>query len=400
MVGFGRVDIAEVGAIIQNMRFHTGLVLLTASLVTSSALAQPSSTNEIEMKRLVGRDTPAHRAAKRFLRGANLANYLEAPPGQDWGQKYTSDDFAHIRAEGFDHVRLPIGWHHYAGPEPELKLSAAIFAKADFLVTNALNSGLNVIVDIHHFDAFTSAPEAQKAKFFALWRQIAAHYAAFPQTVAFELLNEPKDAATTTAINPIFAEAIRQIRQSNPSRTVFVGPGKWNQVGELPKLRLPDEDENLIVTVHCYDPFYFTHQGAGWAGPDTKVRGIIFPGPPSAPLVPDASLKLRTNVLDWLRRYNTFSPETNPCSPRAFRIPIQKAKQWSEDYGRPIHFGEFGCYTGADPESRARFHKAFREALDEAGIGWALWDWKAGFRYWDEGKMQPAPGMREALFSK
>ncbi len=352
------------------------------------------------MRRLTSRNTAAHRAAKQFLRGANLGNYLEAPPGQDWGQKYTSEDFVHIRAEGFDHVRLPIAWHHYAGPGPEFKLSAAIFAKADYLVTNALSSGLSVIVNIHHFDAFTSAPETRKAILYALWEQIAAHYAAFPLTVAFELLNEPKDAATTTVINPIYAEAIRQIRQSNPSRTIFVGPGKWNQVGELPKLRLPDEDENLIVTVHCYDPFYFTHQGAGWAGPDTQVKGVVFPGPPSAPLVPDASLKLRTNVLDWLRRYNTFSTESNPCSPKAFRVPIQKAKQWSADHGRPVHFGEFGCYTGADPDSRARFNKAFREALDEAGIGWALWDWKAGFRYWDEEKKQPAPGMREALFSK
>ena len=51
---------------------------------------------------------------------------------------------------------------------------------------------------------------------------------------------------------------------------------------------LPSKDDNLIVTVHCYDPFYFTHQGASWAGPDVKpLAGIQFPGPPSKPLVPD-----------------------------------------------------------------------------------------------------------------
>jgi hypothetical protein len=82
--------------------------------------------------------------------------------------------------------------------------------------------------------------------------------------VAFEFINEPKDAATTTVLNPIYAEAIRQIRVSNPSRTLFVGPGQWNSINELSNLRLPDDDENLIVTVHCYDPFLFTHQGACW----------------------------------------------------------------------------------------------------------------------------------------
>lgn len=34
-----------------------------------------------EMRRIAGRDTLAHQAAKRFMRGTNLGNYLEAPPG-------------------------------------------------------------------------------------------------------------------------------------------------------------------------------------------------------------------------------------------------------------------------------------------------------------------------------
>lgn len=37
-----------------------------------------------EMKQITRHDTPAHQAAKRFLRGANLGNGLEVPPGQNW----------------------------------------------------------------------------------------------------------------------------------------------------------------------------------------------------------------------------------------------------------------------------------------------------------------------------
>ena len=68
-------------------------------------------------------------------------------------------------------------------------------------------------------------------------------------------------------INPIFAGTIEQIRQTNPERTIFVGPGRWNSISELPELRLPDDDDNLIVTVHNYEPFYFTHQGADLVRP-------------------------------------------------------------------------------------------------------------------------------------
>ena len=93
-----------------------------------------------------------------------------------------------------------------------------------------------------------------------------------------------------------------------------------------------------------------------------------------------------------------FRSDKNPCGPLAFRRPLQQAKEWSDRYGRPVHVGEFGCYTGADPASRARFYAEFHKALDEFGLGWAMWDWKAGFRYWDDKTGEPAPGMREALF--
>jgi len=92
--------------------------------------------------------------------------------------------------------------------------------------------------------------------------------------------------------------------------------------------------------------------------------------------------------------------EENPSSPTAFEEKIKLAREWSDYYGRPIHFGEFGAFTKADPESRANFYTAFRRACEEENIGWCIWDWSAGFRYWDKAHNQPMPGMREALFGK
>src|SRR5262249_1374372 len=208
----------------------------------------------VEMQRITGGSTPAHRGAKRFLRGANLGTGLEAPPGQDWGAHYTPVDMRHIRAEGFDHARIPIGWHHYTGPGPAFRIKPEFFARVDQLVDAGLKNDLGVMINIHHFDDFTTDPMGLTPKFLAIWVQIAGHYAKAPEGLAFELLNEPKDAATTEVINPIFAEAVRRIRKIDPHRTIFVGPGRWNGVDELNRLRLPDDDQNLIVTVHSYDP--------------------------------------------------------------------------------------------------------------------------------------------------
>ncbi len=373
-------------------------VIYRLALLFLSALTAAAQSDLPAMKKLTGTNTPAHIAARGFMRGANIANYLEVPPGGGGGVRHTVADLQQIHDEGFDHIRLPVAWQHYTGPGPEFKLSDRFFARADRMVTNATALGLNVIVDFHNFDEFVANPASNTLWFEAIWRQVAAHYADAPPGVIFELLNEPHDAATTVLLNPIFAETIRLIRQTNPHRTIMVGAGGWNSVDELANLRLPDGDDNIIVTVHCYEPFQFTHQGANWAGVDRKVTGIVFPGPPATPLKPDPSLNLNPWVLEWIDKYNTYTAETNPCSPIAFVPKIQQAKAWSEEFGRPVYLGEFGAYTTADQASRARFYSAFRQALDASGIGWAIWDWKSGFNYWDAKARQPLPGMREALF--
>jgi endoglucanase len=355
--------------------------------------------NSPAMKPITSHDTAAYRAAKHFMRGANLGNYLEVPPGQPWGVTVTADEFAAMKREGFDHVRVPVGWHHYAGPGPDFTLEPKIFSLVDFAVTNALKNKLAVIINIHHFDALDQDPTNATPEFLAIWRQIARHYEKFPKPLAFELDNEPHDHATTAVMNPIYAKAIAEIRRTNPKRTIFVEPGGWGGIGELNKLVLPP-DKNIIVSVHCYDPFYFTHQGATWTDGQTPVTGIVFPGPPAQPLVPDPKLQLKNYQLDWIRKYNTLPTDQNPSSPLAFTGKLKFVRAWSDYYGRPVHLGEFGAYTKADEASRVNFYSAFRRACEREKIGWCIWDWSAGFRYWDKANHRPMPGMHEALFGK
>ncbi|MBM3881603.1 MAG: glycoside hydrolase family 5 protein [Verrucomicrobia bacterium] len=348
-----------------------------------------------EMIPIANPESPAHQAARRFMRGVNFGNYLEAPPNT-WGTfRYEPHDFALARAEGFDHVRVPVAWHHYTGDAPGYALAPAIFAQTDALVTHALDAGLGVILNLHHYDAFTSNPTALTNQFNAIWTQVAAHYSNYPPALAFELLNEPKDLATTPLLNPIYTYVIRLIRQTNPARTLWVGPGQWNSVTELSLLLLPDEDANLIATVHSYEPFLVTHQGTSWTGADTATRGLVFPGPPATPASPAPGVA--TWVTNWIETYNTLPTELNPSSRLAFRDRFRLARQWADRFGRPVQVSEFGCYELADAASRAAYVGAVRTVLDELGLGWTLWDWKAAFHYQRDGAPDP-PGMRPALF--
>ena len=355
--------------------------------------------NPPALQPLAGTHTPAYRAAKRFLHGVNLGDFLEVPPDSSWGVTVSAEDYPAIKSEGFDHVRVPIGWQHYVGPAPDFTLQPKIFAKVDFAVTNCLRNKLAVMINIHHFDELDQDPVAAGPEFLAIWRQVAEHYRHLPTGLAFELDNEPHDHATTALMNPLYAQAIAEIRQSNRHRTIFVEPGGWGSIEELKNMVLPPDD-NVIVSVHCYDPFYFTHQGASWTGGSTPVTGIIFPGPPPQPLVPDPALKLNGHLQEWIHQYNTLPADQNPSSPIAFAAHLKYLRQWSDYYHRPIHLGEFGAYTRADEPSRANFYRTFRQAAEENQIGWCIWDWNAGFRYWDRANHRPEPGMRAALFGR
>ena len=384
---------------------HICPILIAAILLGAGLSAQSSDepafkpVNPPEMKPLANHDTPAFRTAKLFLHGANLGNYLEAPPDQNWGVTVSADEFAAMKREGFDHVRVPVGWHHYAGPAPDFTLTPEIFSRADFVVTNALANGLAVMINIHHFNELDKDPAGNTEEFLKIWQQVAAHYRKFPAQLAFELDNEPHENATTKLMNPIYARAIAAIRETNPQRTIFAEPGGWGGIGELKNLVLPPDD-NVIVSVHCYDPFYFTHQGASWTQGQTPVTGIIFPGPPIQPLVPDPKLDLKPWVKNWIKNYNTLPSEKNPCSPQAFMDKMKFLHAWSEYYGRPIHLGEFGAYTKADEQSRANFYSAMRRAAEKENIGWCIWDWSAGFRYWDKKTNHAMPKIHQALFGQ
>jgi endoglucanase len=350
-----------------------------------------------------GRDTPAYQTAIKLMRGVNFGNYLEYAVGQPAAnQTYGASDFRLARSEGFDHIRVPVAWWIYCGPAPDYTISSTIFIKADAMVNGALNQGLAVIVDLHNFYDFYGNVAGNTNEFYAIWRQVAAHYASYPPTVVFELINEPnasgRNVATTPVLNGVYAETIRQIRLTNPNRTILCGASSFDSLSlqELNQFLLPSNDNNLMVVGHTYDPILFTHQGADWAGPDYATSGVLFPGPPPVPLQPAPSITTQW-VTDWFRQYNAYPASSNPSSSVAFKSLIQQAKQWCDARHRPLIVDEFGCYDTADPVSRVNYYKSIRETMDALGVGWTMWDWKAGFHYEVNGSPDP-PGIREAMF--
>ncbi len=346
-------------------------------------------------KRL-GQDTPAHRALAGIKRGVNLGNCWDAPPPYSWGIRYTADDVDRIAAEGFDHIRVPVAWHfNMKQGTSGLEINPTLLADLEPVLRRALEKKLHVLLDWHHFNDLTTDPAANRARFVGSWETISRHFKSWPPGLFLELLNEPHDALTTETANSIYAKTIAAIRQIDPQRVLFLSPGKWGDIRELAKLRLPDGDDRLVVTVHCYEPFYFTHQGADWVRL-RELRKITYPGPPATPLTLPDSLKENSGVRSFIEGYNTLPAGRNPCSANAVRELLDLACAWSTHFGRPVHLGEFGSHDTGDHASRMRYTHDVRTLAEARQIPWTLWDWKAGFGYWDSKNNRPL--LRTGLF--
>ncbi len=341
-------------------------------------------------------DSPASRALAGITRGVNLGNCWDAPPPYSWGIRYTVEDIDRIAAEGFDHIRVPVAWHFNLKPSANgFDIDPALLTDLEPVLKRALEKKMHVILDWHHFDDFTTDPAANRTRFIASWKTIANHFKSWPPELFLELLNEPRDALTTEVANPIYAETIAAIRSIDPARIILVSPGKWGDIRELEKLRLPDADDRIVVTVHCYEPFYFTHQGAAWVQLG-GLRGIAYPGPPANPVAVPEIFRENNDIGAFIQAYNTRAADCNPCSANAVRDLLNLAREWSDHFGRPVHLGEFGSHGLADESSRMRYARDVRTLAEQRHIPWTLWDWKASFGYWDSKTNKPL--FRAALF--
>jgi endoglucanase len=296
-------------------------------------------------------DPDTHAANRRLGRGVNLGNALEAPREGAWGVTLKDEYFKAIKAAGFDSVRLPVKWSAHAQAESPYAIDPKFFERVDWAVDQALQNKLNIVVNVHHYNEMDADPDGHLPRLVALWGQIAARYRDRPAGVYFELFNEPHDKFTEAKWNAAIPKLLAAVRKTNPARPVIVGPGQWNAIRGLDKLELPKDDRNLIVTVHSYEPFEFTHQGASWAKGSDRWKGRKWTGT-------DAE------QADVRKRFET-------------------AAAWAKKHDRPVFLGEFGAYSAADPESRARWTRFVAREAERLGWSWAYWEFAAGFGVYD-----------------
>jgi endoglucanase len=330
----------------------------------------------------------------RLLRGMNLGNALDAPSEGDWGVVLDESDFVRLRQAGFDHVRLPVRFSAHASAEPPYAIDEVFFRRVDWAVGQALSNDLAVIVDLHHYEELMKEPQAHRARFVALWEQIARRYRGLPEAVCFELLNEPHDRLGAGTWNDILGDALRHVRATNPTRRIIVEGVDWASAKNLRDTLVVPDDPNLVGSFHMYQPILFTHQGAPWMDTAFQTTGIRYPGPPSAPVTPGTSA---TWARDWLDRYDREPTATNPSGPVVIAEQLDMAMAFAQAHHLPVYMGEFGVIDKADAGSRESWTRATRLEAERRGFGWAYWDDGASFAAYDRKAGRWVPEIVAAL---
>jgi hypothetical protein len=178
-----------------------------------------------------------------------------------------------------------------------------------------------VILDLHHYEDpqgnLFADPAGRKARFTALWKQIATRFKDRDGQVWFELINEPHGSLGDTNLLSVLQPALDEVRKTNATRPVVIGGQGYSGIASLATLKLPN-DPDLIVTFHSYDPYDFTYQGAPF----------VSPIPPTGRILPSG-----TDLAD-------------------LNANVQKAKGFMASVKRPVFIGEYGAYE-ADRRRRS-----------------------------------------------
>lgn len=328
-------------------------------------------------------------------RGVNLGLWLsqvQAPYKYRAGW-LTEKEVMQLSQWGFDHFRLPVDEVQLFHEDGSLDMEAMNLAENAIRWAKKYN--MRVVFDFHilrsHFfnaknnKLWTS--EDEQERFCKLWTTAAKYLNKYSvNLVAFEVMNEPV-APKDEDWNIVSAKVIKALRKVNSKRVIVLASNMWDSVDRMANLAIPDNDPNIMLTFHFYEPMVLTHYQASWTElRDVKVSHVQYPGRPISEEDFNKLDKQKQDKVKWF--YNqTFDKEW-------MRSRWQKAVDVAEKHHLTLYLGEFGCLPTVGETSRIAWINDVVALCNELHIPRAYWEYKSGFGFANgDGSLKNTPLM-------
>jgi endoglucanase len=302
--------------------------------------------------------------------GWNVGNSLDVPDGETaWGNpKVTPELLATVAKLGFKLVRIPVTWASHTGPGPDFTIDPAWLQRTSEVVGYAHAAGLYAVINVHHdgADGF-KGPEwltlndaegkttdannaAVRARFVAVWAQIARHFVNFGEELLFESMNEihdgygnpdPRHFTFINDLNQHFVDLVRRSGGNNAKRHLIV-PGYNTNIDHTVAGFEPPKDPTparLSLSVHFYDPYTFALVAK------TQTWGDASPG------------------------HDNWGQESHVTA------QFDKLKTRFIDQGLPVFLGEYGATNQTGFEDYRRYYVEYvTKAAVDRGMLPVYWD--------------------------
>lgn len=317
---------------------------------------------------------------ERLTRGVNLSHWFSqmhhGKHEAEWFDRYLGEaDIRLIAAAGFRHVRYPVEFEMFLDEAHPAVLRPEFLARFDTALDRMRAAGLAVIVDWHAREETkhrVATDPAFATRAVELWGAMARHLASRdPEWVFLETFNEPAAKMTPEQWAPIQDRMIDAIRAAAPQHTIVVSPCRWSGIDDLLEMPL-HRQTNLVYNFHFYEPMVFTHQAAAWPEMGLEpVAGLRYP----VESVSKRENLARVGTGEGRRHVEAYAADRAWLAER-----LATVREWQQRHGLPVTCNEFGVYAKVAPrEDRLRWIRDARELLEEAGIGWTMWDYAGGF---------------------
>jgi aryl-phospho-beta-D-glucosidase BglC (GH1 family) len=184
---------------------------------------------------------------------------------QDW---ITTQDFANLKAAGFNAVRVPVWWGNFwpMASQTTSTWRSDAFTQLDWIVSNAAAAGLYTIIDMHGVVGGQSTSDdtgwENQNQYWTndndqgntawMWWEIANHYNGNGNVAGYDLINEPTGAPSNAAVISAYASLYTSVRSADPSHIVIM-EGTWGN-WDWSMLPSPSSEgwTNVVYEMHEY----------------------------------------------------------------------------------------------------------------------------------------------------